>query len=235
MRGYRVVVSSKNFVLRYESANTKIIPVAYAVTNEENIIINMVASLVTTTQVYDKDAILHAAHNVADKLDDISRARNHLQSDIGKISNRLMKTSMSIVAAESNIRQSLDVLKCELSTTQIDAKSTLTSLENNIWFTRQSNITKNLVTKVIYKIQKVTLVGDLTSIQWKLAAKKCTNIASGISFYASRVDVNFLRINIMPERIVEMISMFGGKVTLADDLNIIIDSSTINQIMSPIN
>jgi hypothetical protein len=64
--------------------------------------------------LYTRDKVIASVHEIAERLDDVSKARNDLQVNIGEITSKLIKTSLGLVTAEAGIRKGIDSMRSEL-------------------------------------------------------------------------------------------------------------------------
>lgn len=233
---------SDNFAIRYEYADTKTIPCAYVVSDDESAIILAVNMIVQQLQsldyihseMYNRDKIISSVYEIADRLDDVSKARNDLQVNIGDITSKLMKTSLGLATAESGIRRGIDDIRGELfHSHHIDHMPMLAELEKNTYFSKQNKEIKGFVEGVMKHIYTISQKNNpLKDIQWKLSTRKCVNSQLGIGFnIGATISVTIPRTRIQSELIIKSLDMFGKKVSVDDCLCIDLDSLTYGWII----
>ena len=228
---------TSDFTIKYEHCDTLTIPCAYIVSSDENAIIiavNMISQIISSTdyinaEMYNRDRVICNVYDIAGKLDDLSKIRNDLQVEIGTIMNSLSKTTLGLVVAESNIRNSIDKIKSELFYTQLpDIVPALVELNSNPNFMKYSVELRGYIVDVMKCIQCIQHIDDITGCAWKLSAKKCSNTVSGISFnfLAAKIEVQLPRSKVSNDLIIKSLDTFGKKVNISDSFCIDLDAIT---------
>lgn len=232
---------TENFTIRFESTETKVIPVVYVVSSDEHVIstaVSMVSQLITScdyinTEIYSRDKMMSSFYIISDKINDVSRARDDLQVNLHNIISQIMKTTTNIVAAECGIKNALYDVKNDLFyTVDTNIDPAKTELDKNSSFCRQSAQTKDLIFKVMRSVQEIVHKIDIGGSPWRLSAKKCQNTSTGISFtfLANKTVVSIPRIKISSEAILSCLNIFTKKVTIDDCLHLDLDETTIDWI-----
>lgn len=229
-----------NYTLRFEYAGTKTIPCAYIVSSDEYAIVvavNMVSQLInasTYLTTMNKDRLTSDICILSDKLDDLSRARNSMQVNIGDITNRLVKNSCEITAVEGSLRSIIDDIKTELSDEVIiyDTQFMLVELEKNNNFRKQSPIIKDKILNIIQK-SYISCPKDPSGMVWKLSGNKCYSSILTFQFYVNHTDVTISKIKIPPEVISTMVLYPNINLTFTQgNVSMTLDNQTYEIIMS---
>lgn len=86
-------------------------------------------------------------------------------------------------------------------------------------------------------VQKSIHRDDLNGSVWKVTKQKCANTTCGIAiiFLAKRLQIQFPRMSISGEKILELMTRFGDKFEISDGILIDIEDSSIDVIIGLIN
>lgn len=222
---------TQSFIIRNESIGARAIPCAYLVSNNEASIIVAVEMIngilgsydYVNTELYARDKVVNSVYNISENVNELARARHNLQLDIGAVNNIITKASINIAAAEGNIRRTVDALRCELFTAQCgDQITVLAELGKLAAFAKQTPVNRDRV---------ATIMSRIPSGSWKISAKKCMH-KGGIGFsFTSKIEVIIPRQMVSTAHMVELIDMYGKKISLSDSLYIDLDDATYDLIL----
>lgn len=236
---------TSDFAIRFEYSGIKTVPCAYIVSDDEHAIIvavNVISQMITSTnyintELHNKDKILDGVYQLGNSLDDLSRARDKLQCDVGEITTKLMKTVTGVSSVEKDIRSEINTIKKELfNVAIINTDEIIRELEKNNTFNKYTTGIKSLVMVVMSHIQSFMHREDINGSVWKLSSTKCINTITGIGFHflSSRVDICIPRCRTNDESLTKLILSPGTQISIDKQQNITItlDNASINIIQS---
>lgn len=229
-----------SFSIRYEKTDTRTIPCAYIVSDEPNSIlmaVDMVFQIIQTfdyinSEVQSRDKIASGIFNITENLESISRARNDLQNNISNIHKEFLKTSTNLAIAENNMRENINNMREVIFDTAVSGLDPLLQmLDANPHFLKYDPNLKDKIVQLMKLINSNTPKNGIDVAVWKLSAKKCVNVVCGISFsFNSALSINIPRSKTDLNSIVNMLCGFGKKISIDEEIHIIVDESTYSQI-----
>jgi len=232
-----------DFALIYESVSGKTVPCVYVVSSDPSVIltaVSVVSSLIQSfiylnTELYARDKVVASVYDISDGLDSLARARNEFQTNVSELTCKMMKTSEKISAAEGNIRTVVDSLRSELFVCDESNLPIMAEMENNPTYARNTEVTKGCVRDIMECIQKH--IPNQPGCMWKFSAKKCMDAVTGMGFgfYASKIEVIIPRTKVTAETLVECLNLFGKKVSIGDNMCIVLDVATQEYVCKMIN
>jgi len=235
-----IIGVTTSYILRFEYSGTKTIPCAYIVSSDESAIIvavNMVSQMIgamceLSQELSRRDKITSSVHILADKLDDLSRARNSLQVSVGEITTRLVKNSCEVSIAEGNIRTVIDDLKTELSDVIInDMQYVSNGLEKNNNFRKQCQKTKDRVVEIMSRLHN-TNPSNFSTI-WKLNGNKCSYLDTWFQFYANHIDISMPATKVTHDVLLKLVEVPNRKISWqSGEIIITIDDNTYEYILA---
>lgn len=233
-----------NFSIIYERTDTKTIPCAYIVSSDENAIIiaiNMISQLINSVdfvakEVLARDIITTNVYDLAEYLDDVSRVRNDLLTGISEITNSLVKTSVGLVGAESNIRRVIDNMRGELCNMVVLDEPILPGLASHAPFNKQPAEIQGYISGVVKTVQDRAHRENINGVIWKISAKKCISHYASVIFYAAKTEITIPRTGILMDVILKMFNIFGKKITMCStDITVELCSQTYDSICALIS
>lgn len=214
-----------NFVMRFTTIGSRVVPCAYLVSSDEAVIVtavNMVAQLLSScdylnSELHSKDKLLAAVEELTGQLGLLSRARVTHQADIGDIMTRLAKTSADIAGAEVTMRRIINGINSDLFQKVITMGGVEHELENLPSFAKYSQMTQSMIMDMM-SAQGGS--GKLSDVTWKTTAKKCVNCATGIgfNFLAQGPSLFMPRSQMSVDTMMGALNAFKGRVTITDEL-----------------
>jgi hypothetical protein len=232
---------TSDFAIRYEYADCNTVPCAYIVSSDRSYIIvaiNMILQLMTSyayiaAEVHARDKIVAGVYEIGDRLDELAKSRSGIQSDINDIGNRLIKSATQLTFVEAGIRKALDDMRGDLfHIVEPNVKQAIVQMTSIPNYCKLDDGKKAFVSRVMQCVQTTLHRDDMNGSVWKLSAKKCANVISGISlmFSAKIVQVCIPRTRVQPDILVESLTVFAKKISIDDTINIELDVTTIEWI-----
>lgn len=235
-----------DFRILLETIDGRVIPCAYIVSDNEHMIItavNIVLQLVTSLsfikhEVYARDVVLARVKDITEHIDELANARNTWQKDLTDSIAKLMKSSSAVLVPEAKIRASVDAILSELfHTVNLSIDQAVVDLSAVPSFAKLKPAQQSQVHMLMTTVQKSIHRDDLNGSVWKVTKQKCANTTCGIAiiFLAKRLQIQFPRMSISGEKILELMTRFGDKFEISDGILIDIEDSSIDVIIGLIN